>query len=119
VIDDGSVRERLAQAAVEVEVARLLDGRNDEVAKQPGVGNGTKLYASEAYLRATSDLLDLAGPAGLLEHTEVGAVAGGWPEHAFRDSQVGTIAGGSSEMQRDMIAERRLGLKRMKPAATA
>ena len=116
VIDDPSVRQRLARVAMEVEVARLLGGRNDEVAKLAGVGNGTKLYGSEATLRAAADLLDLAGPIGLVQHTDAEAIAGGWPEYSFRDSVVGTIAGGSSEVQRDVIAERRLGLKRMKPA---
>jgi hypothetical protein len=117
VIDDPIVRERLARVAVEIEVSRLLSGRNDDVAKRPGVGNGTKLYVSEATVRAAADLLDLAGPGGLLQYTEPDAVAGGWAEYTFRDSVVGTIAGGCSEVQRDVIAERRLGLKRMKPAA--
>jgi len=117
VIEDPAVRERIARAAIEIEVARLLGGRNDETAKIAGVGNGTKLYASETYVRAVSDLLDLAGPVGLLQHTEADAIAGGWPEYSFRDAQVNTIAGGCSEVQRDVIAERRLGLKRMKPAA--
>lgn len=116
VIDDTSVRERIARAAIEIEVSRLLGGRNDQAATQPGVGNGTKLYASESYVRAASDLIDIAGQAGLLQHTSADAVAGGWPEYSFRDAQVMTIAGGCSEVQRDIIAERRFGLKRMKPA---
>jgi hypothetical protein len=116
VIDDPLVRERLARAALEVEVSRLLGGRNDEVAKIPGVGNGTKLYSSESYVRAASDLIDLAGPIGLMQHTSDEAIAGGWPEYSFRDAQVNTIAGGCSEVQRDVIGERRLGLKRMRPA---
>jgi alkylation response protein AidB-like acyl-CoA dehydrogenase len=52
----------------------------------------------------------------LLQHTNSYAVAGGWPEYSFRDAQVNTIAGGCSEVQRDVIAERRFGLKRMRPA---
>jgi alkylation response protein AidB-like acyl-CoA dehydrogenase len=119
VIDDPSVRERIARAAIEAEVSRLLGGRNDETTKLAGVGNGTKLYASESYVRAASDLLDLSGPAGLLQHTSPDALAGGWPEYSFRDAQVNTIAGGCSEVQRDVIAERRFGLKRMKPAVKA
>jgi 3-oxocholest-4-en-26-oyl-CoA dehydrogenase alpha subunit len=116
VLEDTAVRERIARAALEIEVSRLLGGRNDAVARTAGVGNGTKLYSSESYVRATSDLLDLAGPAGLLQHTSGDAVAGGWPEYSFRDAQVNTIAGGCSEVQRDVIAERRFGLKRMRPA---
>lgn len=116
-IEDPLVRERLARAAIEVELSRLLGTRNDAAAKRPGVGNGTKLYASEAYVRATADLIDLAGPAGVLRYTSSDAIAGGWPEYGFRDAQVSTIAGGSSEVQRDVIAERRLGLARMRPGS--
>jgi alkylation response protein AidB-like acyl-CoA dehydrogenase len=116
VIADPSVRERLARGAIEVEVSRLLRDRNDDVARMPGVGNGAKLYATEAHQRVTSDLIDLVGPVGLLQHTSNEAIAGGWPEYGFRDSQVSTIAGGSSEVQRDVVAERRLGLVRMRPA---
>lgn len=116
VIEDPLVKERLARAAIGAEVSRLLAGRNDDVAKKPGVGNGTKLYFTEATLRAAADLLELAGPDGLIQPASSEAIAGGWPEYVFRDSVVGTIAGGCSEVQRDAIAERRLGLKRMKPA---
>lgn len=112
VIDDGPTRERLARVAIDAEVCRLLNGRNDPESKAPGVGNGTKLFASEAYLRASSEFMDMAGPEALLSSSEPGAVAGGWPEFAFRDAPVSTIAGGCSEVQRDIIAERRLGLPR-------
>jgi alkylation response protein AidB-like acyl-CoA dehydrogenase len=109
-IDNPAVRKCLARIAVDVEVSRLLKGRNDPQSNEPGVGNGIKLFTSEVYSRATSDLLDLAGPQGLINFSNEDAPAGGWIEYCFRDAPVATIAGGSSEVQRDIIAERRLGL---------
>jgi alkylation response protein AidB-like acyl-CoA dehydrogenase len=74
------------------------------------VGNGAKLYWTEAYIRASEECLNIAGPEGLIPFTEESAVAGGWMEFAFRDSPVKTIVGGCSEVQRDVIARRRLNL---------
>jgi 3-oxocholest-4-en-26-oyl-CoA dehydrogenase alpha subunit len=109
-IEDPTVRKCLARVAVDSEVHRLLKGRNDPDSLKPGVGNGVKLFTTEAYLRAAGELIDLAGPAGLLNFADPDAPGAGWLEYSFRDAPVATIAGGSSEVQRDVIAERRLGL---------
>jgi 3-oxocholest-4-en-26-oyl-CoA dehydrogenase alpha subunit len=109
-MDDVITRERLARIAVESEVARLLTRRND--ASAPGVGNGAKLYWTEAYVRASEECLNIAGAEGLLPFTEESAAAGGWMEFAFRDSPVKTIVAGCSEVHRDVISQRRLGLPR-------
>jgi alkylation response protein AidB-like acyl-CoA dehydrogenase len=60
-----------------------------------------KLFVTEAFTRAASDLVDV-----------VGSPLTGFAEHAFRHSTVTTIYGGSSEVQRGIIAERGLGLPR-------
>ena len=60
----------------------------------------TRLYAKESH------------GAGLLAGAEPGAVRGGLVEHAFRHAVVTTIYGGSSEVQREIIAGRALGLPR-------
>lgn len=109
-IDDPALRRGIASAAIDVEVARLLKGRTDPEAALPGVGNGSKLFSSEAYLRHASALLDLVGVEALPDYSSADSPADGWIEYSFRDSPVATIAGGSSEVQRDVIAERRLGL---------
>ena len=110
VIDDALVRERLARVAVDVEISRLLSERNDAARDEPGVGNGSKLFASEAYARDAAVLLDIVGPTGLLAYGEADSVVGGWVEYGIRDAPVSTITAGCSEVQRDIIAERRLGL---------
>jgi alkylation response protein AidB-like acyl-CoA dehydrogenase len=75
----------------------------------------TKLFTSEAALRHYSVLIDMLGPAGVLRPEAIGAPLEGDLEHHFRASQVGTIYGGASEIQREIIAEGRLGLPRNRP----
>jgi 3-oxocholest-4-en-26-oyl-CoA dehydrogenase alpha subunit len=116
VLDDPLVRTRLARLVVEAEVARLIGRRNDPLRRQPGVGNGSKLFWTELYQRASSECLDVVGPEGLLPYSELSAAASGYPEYAFRSSVILTIVGGCSEVQRDIIAERRLGLPRSRPS---
>jgi alkylation response protein AidB-like acyl-CoA dehydrogenase len=117
-IDDPMVRQRLARLVVGAEVARLIGHRNDALRMQAGTGNGSKLFWTELYQRASSECLDIVGPDGLLPYSEAGAACAGYPEYAFRSSQVLTIVGGCSEVQRDIIAERRLGLPKPRPHST-
>jgi alkylation response protein AidB-like acyl-CoA dehydrogenase len=113
---DPSVRERLARVAVDNEVGRLLAYRMAWVTASGELpiveGSMAKLFATEAFQRASGELLDLLGPEGLLQHGEPEVPAEGWVEHAFRHAVVTTIYAGSSEIQRSIIAERGLGLPR-------
>jgi 3-oxochol-4-en-24-oyl-CoA dehydrogenase len=115
-IDDPVARDRLARVAVDIEVGRLLGDRLASSAMQgelPVVeGSMAKLFASEAFQRAASDLLDLIGAEGVLQHGEDDAPVDGWVEHAHRHAAVMTIYAGASEIQRSIIAERGLGLPR-------
>jgi alkylation response protein AidB-like acyl-CoA dehydrogenase len=114
--DDPLVRGSLARWSTELEVGRLLLFRSAWLSSRgemPQVeGSMAKLHITEAFVRASSDLLDLLGPAGLLALGGEGAVLGGLVEHAFRHAVVTTIYGGSSEVQREIIAGRGLGLPR-------
>ena len=115
-IDDPVARDRLARVAVDVEVGRLLGARLASRATQPALpiveGSMAKLFTSEAFQRAASDLLDLLGAEGVLQHGEADAPVEGWIEHAHRHAAVMTIYAGASEIQRSIIAERGLGLPR-------
>jgi alkylation response protein AidB-like acyl-CoA dehydrogenase len=115
-IDDARVRARLAEHAAALEVGRLLLYRTAHLAAGGAMthveGSMAKLWITEAFVRAAGDLSDLLGTAGLLRPGDPGAPAGGLVEHAFRHAQVTTIYGGSSEVQRGIIAERGLGLPR-------
>jgi alkylation response protein AidB-like acyl-CoA dehydrogenase len=69
-----------------------------------------KVFATESYQKASAWLLSAAGPAGLLGRGQPGAAADGWIEYDARHSPVTTIYGGTSEINRNNIAERHLGL---------
>jgi alkylation response protein AidB-like acyl-CoA dehydrogenase len=113
---DHAVQEVLARWSTELEVGRLLLFRSAWLSAKgelPHVeGSMAKLHITEAFVRASSDLLDLLGPDGLVPMGEAGTVLDGLVEHAFRHAVVTTIYGGSSEVQREIIAGRGLGLPR-------
>jgi alkylation response protein AidB-like acyl-CoA dehydrogenase len=113
-VENQLVRERLAATAVFARVSRLLARRCAWVSatgRLPTVeGSMAKLLPSEALCALSEDLLDMVSPAGLRVGTEDGP--GGFFEHMLRHAQVTTIYGGTSEIQRGIIAERGLGLPR-------
>ncbi len=114
--DAPGVRAALARASTELEAGRLLLFRTAWLSSQGGMpqveGSMAKLVITEAFVRASSDLLHRLGTAGLHQGGEPAAVLGGLVEHAFRHAVVTTIYGGSSEVQREIIAGRALGLPR-------
>jgi alkylation response protein AidB-like acyl-CoA dehydrogenase len=118
IIDDPSVRETIARVAIRNEVSILLALRSTWVSAMggmPGVeGSMAKLFTSEAFQRSCSEMLGHQGHAGLAQRGEPEAAGGGWVEAAHRHAAVTTIAGGSSEIQRGIIAARGLGLPRVK-----
>ena len=117
-ISEPAVREKLARVAIDNHVAGLLTQRAAWIAASgglPGVeGSMTKLFASEAYQKASRWFQEIAGAEGLLQFGEAGAAGEGWIEYDARHSPVTTIYGGTSEINRNNIAERHLGLPRMR-----
>lgn len=115
-IDEPAWRAALARARVDNEVAWLLGQRSAWIAASGGLpsieGSMAKLFATQAYQRAVRTYGELAGPAGFVAGGEQGAVAGGELERATRHAPVTTIYGGTTEIQRNNVAERHLGLPR-------
>jgi alkylation response protein AidB-like acyl-CoA dehydrogenase len=116
VYDDATVKERLARIAVEAEVARLLGMRTAFIAATGGLpgteGSAAKLFSSESAQRHHWDLLDILGSEAVLNREAGDAPLSAAVEEAFRRGVVGTIYGGSSEIMREIVAERVLGLPR-------
>jgi alkylation response protein AidB-like acyl-CoA dehydrogenase len=78
----------------------------------PGTeGAHVKLFATEAFTRAANCLIDLVGPAGLVRDDESRDPASQF-EYFYRFAPVTTIYGGTSEIQRNLVAQRALGLPR-------
>lgn len=121
--DDGSlqitktdVRRRIARVAMELEVATLLQRRCVWMAEngQAPVAEGpmSKVFSTEALVRASQDIVELVGPDAMRSHFEPTAPERGRFEHLMRFSLGTTIYAGTSEVQRTIIAQRGLGLPR-------
>jgi hypothetical protein len=115
-IDDPAVRRRLATIAIKTEAARLLGLRAVSIhagGALPVVeGSMAKLYATEALQEVVGSLLEVLGPAGVLHRDSGVAPMDGEFEHAYRHAAVETIYGGTSEIQREIVASQGLGLPR-------
>ncbi len=119
---DPLVRQRLAWAYTQVQLMRfsglrLLATLANQ--REPGPeASVAKLQWSE-YHRAFGELaLDLLGEEGTLagEPEDPGGRLGRWQE-VFLLSRAGTIYSGTSEIQRNIVAERALGLPKEPPVA--
>ena len=111
-LDTLAAQRTLATVAVRLEVANVLNARAGEAfghgrpAKH--FGPGTKLFASEAWVSCSADLVALAAPQSVFqEFTPLGRI-----ERHYRRSVPSTIYAGTSEVQRSIIAEAGLGLPR-------
>jgi alkylation response protein AidB-like acyl-CoA dehydrogenase len=113
---DPDVRQRVAQAQIEAHVFRMNGLRNLTRAAQgqaPGPeASLTKLYWSEMDKRIQETAVGLQGSYGALAPDSPFALEEGRWQYGWMWSQAETIYAGSSEIQRNIIAERVLGLPR-------
>jgi alkylation response protein AidB-like acyl-CoA dehydrogenase len=115
--EDPDVRAQMARIAMENEVTKLLTQRSLWLSRRGGpeattAGSEVKIFATESYQRSATAMQALAAPESLLRFDEPGAAADGWIDYDARHSVPQTIQGGTSEINRNNIAERRLGLPR-------
>jgi alkylation response protein AidB-like acyl-CoA dehydrogenase len=115
-IDDRDVALGLTRAAAELEVAQLLEQRvtwMESIGQVPvAEGPMAKLYGTEAIVRHAEALTELVGPDALRSRLDPTALADGRIEHGLRFSLGTTIYAGTSEIQRNIIAQRACGLPR-------
>jgi alkylation response protein AidB-like acyl-CoA dehydrogenase len=114
--NDPVVRQQLAQFHVELEMMKYTSYRVfSKILKggDPGPeGSISKLTWSELNQRMTEFVVGLQGPAGQLVKGSPLAVHSGRWQHHFLRSRANTIEAGTSEIQRNIIAERVLGMLR-------
>jgi alkylation response protein AidB-like acyl-CoA dehydrogenase len=113
---DPRVRQALAAAWIDVEIMGLMNCRTLtrlERGEEPGPESSlVKLFWASLTQRLHELALELEGPyAQLVAGTPRAVEEGRW-QQAFLWSRVGAIAGGTSEVQANIIAQRILGLPR-------
>ena len=113
--NDPRIRSKIAQLVTQGEVARVLGLRVVAASMKGGAPPTTesseyKLYATELSKRLASTAMDIGAPGSQLRvHTE-SAPMKGRSESTYRYTVIDTIGGGASEIQKNVIARRGLGL---------
>src|SRR5262252_1504152 len=106
--EDPRLREAIAGEWIELQALRYTSYRALGTYERTGVpgpeGSGVKLRWSEANQRLTKLARELRGPEGILDD--------GWWNHQQLRSRGNTIEAGTSEVLRNIIAERVIGLPR-------
>ncbi len=115
-IDRGAVARTVADTHIELEVARLLSYRITSMQARGLVPNHeasvAKTFGTELTQRQARRAINALGlPGTLREHSPYAVGEGAFCE-AYMSSVSATIAGGTSEIQRGVIATRGLGLPR-------
>lgn len=110
------VRQKLAQLAVELEVAKLLYYQLAYLLDKGSIPNYQssmeKTFATEVAQHITNTGMEILGLYGQLKEGSKWAPLTGKVEYYYRWSVVETIYAGTSEIQRNIIAQRGLGLPR-------
>jgi alkylation response protein AidB-like acyl-CoA dehydrogenase len=106
---DPLVRQKIAQHTIEARALQLNGYRAVTAMKRNGIpgpeGSILKLMWSELNQRMAETAVDVAGPAGQVGDGD------GW-KYQFLRSRANTIEAGTSEVLRNILAERVLGLPR-------
>jgi alkylation response protein AidB-like acyl-CoA dehydrogenase len=115
-IEDGAVRQDIGRLTALSRIHRYLGYRVTTRAAQgkpaPWDAPLGKIWFSEVNLAAAELGLSLQGPRSVLVEGEAMAFEDGWWQDSFLYARAWTIAGGTNEILRNMIAERGLGLPR-------
>ncbi|MGO4750649.1 acyl-CoA dehydrogenase family protein [Streptomyces sp. 2MCAF27] len=114
--DQPWVRSRLAEAYARLAATRLLNWRlvGDVGAGtlSPGDASGVKFAGTESAVEVYRMCQEIVGEAGLIRAGSPGAFGDGELERMNRAAQINTFGGGASEVQREIVATMRLGMRR-------
>jgi alkylation response protein AidB-like acyl-CoA dehydrogenase len=113
--DDPVIRSRIAQLVTQAEVARVLGLRVVAASMKGGApptveSSEYKVYATELSKRLADAAMDIVGHEAQLRVGTDDAPMGGRTESTYRYTVLDTIGGGTSEVQKNIIARRKLGL---------
>ena len=113
--DDPVIRQRIARLVADAETARVLGLRFVAESMKGGAPPTThaseyKLFATELSKRLASESMDIAGPGSALRVRTEEAPMAGRAESTYRYTVIDTIGGGTSEVQKNIISRRKLGL---------
>ncbi len=113
---DPLVRQRLARSWTDVEIFRLHNARTlARLARGEEIGADSsivKLFWAEMSQRFAETATVVLGPGTLLTSADDAAPDGGRWERGLLSTRANSIMGGTSEIQRNIIGERILGLPR-------
>jgi alkylation response protein AidB-like acyl-CoA dehydrogenase len=111
---DPHVRRTVAWLATQVEAAKMHCLRVITKAAAGEVPNLEsamfKLFTTQLGQKIADELLTMAGPHGAIRRGSPGAPIDGRMENYYRYSVIDTVGAGTSEVQRNIIARRGLGL---------
>ncbi len=113
--DDPVIRQRMARLATDLEVSRVLGLRVVHASMKGGAPPTTqaseyKLFTTELSKRLADASMDICGPGSQLRVRTKEAPLEGRSESTYRYTVIDTIGGGTSEVQKNIIARRELGL---------
>jgi alkylation response protein AidB-like acyl-CoA dehydrogenase len=110
------IRLRLARAATAAEVGSLLEARTTWLEAQHRVpvaeGPMAKLFGTEALVHHSEALAELVGPASVRSRSDLTAPGGGQIDYTPLLAIGTAIYAGTSEIQRNIIAQHACGLPR-------
>ena len=114
--EDPFVRDMIAERAIEVEVARLFNYRSIWAATKglvpPHYTSMGTMYLRETLQRLSQTATEIMEAYGALKLDSPHALFRGDAESWYRAAPAYTLAGGTSEILRNVIAQRGLGLPR-------
>jgi alkylation response protein AidB-like acyl-CoA dehydrogenase len=114
--DDPRVREQIARFAAEAMVMKMSAYRNAWALQETGVpgpeGSTLKVFWSELDQRVKQAALEILGPRAMVPEGDPLAIDEGYWAYESLWSRAATIYAGTSEVQRNIIATRVLGLPR-------
>jgi hypothetical protein len=113
--NDPVVRQQIAELVMKAEVARVIGLRFLAKSLKGGAAPTSeaseyKLFATEFSKQLANASMDICGPGAQLRVGTEDAPLSGRAESTYRYTVLDTIGGGTSEVQKNIIARRKLGL---------